>query len=604
MEMMKFSVQAEQTQSQASDSGATYQADNQSTVVPAKFIATFEKKEHSWFALSQIPTDLSIQVEDITFYVHKFPIISKCGYFGRIELQPPKSNLSYDHKIDNFPGGAETFEIILKFCYGLPISLTANNVAVLRCAAEFLEMTEALEDGNLISKAEAFFTFVVLSSWRDSIAVLRSCETLSPWAENLQIVRRCCDSIAWKISHETSTIGEIINGEKWWFNDMATLRIDYFTRIITALKAKGVIPEIIGSCIMQYGEIWLPIRESGREGMGSNDGSNELQWNIMSGRSQGGVIGPTKEQRMIVENLVSILPPQKEAVSSKFLLKLLKMAIVYFASPALVSELEKRVGMVLDTADVGDLLIPNYAAGDQGKLVNSSEENSMYNIDVVQRILEYFLLYEQKQQQQQPGPLTISKLLDNYLAEIARDPNLPVTKFQFLAQSLPENARTCDDDHERRRLCKVMNSAKLSLDACEHAAQNERLPLRTMIQVLFSEQVKIRATIQGKCQIETADNSDQESSGSSTNKEVKMLKIELEKVKMQIAELQRDYSVLQQEYQKQTTKRNSSGWTRGWPNIRKSGLFNLIIDREETDESENRPKQSRRNRFHRRQSIS
>ncbi|KAL0349764.1 UNVERIFIED_CONTAM: Root phototropism protein 3 [Sesamum radiatum] len=256
--------------------------------------------------------------------------------------------------------------------------------------------------------------------------------------------------------------------------------------------------------------------------------------------------------------------------------------------------------MVLDTADVGDLLIPNYAAGDQGKLVNSREENSMYNIDVVQRILEYFLLYEQKQQQQQPGPLTISKLLDNYLAENCK--RLPVTKFQFLAQSLPENA-PCDD-HERRRLCKVMNSAKLSLDACEHAAQNERLPLRTMIQVLFSEQVKIRATIQGKCQIETADNSDQESSGSSTNKEVKMLKIELEKVKMQIAELQRDYSVLQQEYQKQTTKRNSSGWTRGWPNIRKSGLFNLIIDREETDESENRPKQSRRNRFHRRQSIS
>lgn len=64
----------------------------------------------------------------------------------------------------------------------------------------------------------------------------------------------------------------------------------------------------------------------------------------------------------------------------------------------------------------------------------------------MQRILEYFLLYEQQQlQKQQPGPLAISKLLDNYLAEIARDPNLPVMKFQFLAQSLPENARTSDD---------------------------------------------------------------------------------------------------------------------------------------------------------------
>lgn len=75
---------------------------------------------------------------------------------------------------------------------------------------------------------------------------------------------------------------------------------------------------------------------------------------------------------------------------------------------------------------------------------SSNEGQTMHNIDVVQRILEYFLLYEQ-QQQQKPALLTISKLLDSYLAEIARDPKLSVTKFQFIAQCLPENARTCDD---------------------------------------------------------------------------------------------------------------------------------------------------------------
>lgn len=73
----------------------------------------------------------------------------------------------------------------------------------------------------------------------------------------------------------------------------------------------------------------------------------------------------------------------------------------------------------------------------------------MHNIDAVQRILEYFLMHEQQQQQQQqqqkPAKPFISKLLDNYLAEIARDPNLSVTKFQVLAETLPENARTCDD---------------------------------------------------------------------------------------------------------------------------------------------------------------
>ncbi|KAL7143980.1 hypothetical protein ABFS83_08G227800 [Erythranthe nasuta] len=608
--MMKLSVQP---QSPASDSDEIYQADDQRIAIPARFNATtdsFEKNEHSWKIMSQVPTDLSIQVQDVTFYVHKYPLISRCGYFSRVEFQFPKSNLNCDIELDNLPGGPETFETILKFCYDIPINLKVNTVAALRCASEYLEMTEALEDGNLISKTEAFFTFVVLSSWRDSITVLKSCESLSPWAENLQIVRRCCDSIAWKISQEAS---EVINGEKnWWFEEMSTLRIDYFTRIVTGLRAKGSKPEIIGSCIVHYGERWLP------EGRG-----NELQWNITGGATREEDSRPIREQRIIVESLVSLLPSEKEAVSCKFLLKMLKMAILYSASPALVAELEKRTGLVLETADVNDLLIPSYTAGNKIKLISSTEENIMHNVDVVQRILEYFLLYEQQQQQQLlPGPLAVSKLLDNYLAEIAKDPNLPVTKFQFLAQSLPENARKSDDglyraidtylkthpslsDHDRRRLCKVMNCGKLSVDACAHAAQNDRLPLRTMIQVLFAEQMKIRATVQGKSQTEIADNSDQESSWLSTNKEVKALKLELEKVKSQMAEMQRDHSDLQQERQKQNIKQgNSSGWTIRWQRIRKSALFNLKTDGEETDEVNKRPNNIGKGSFRRRQSLS
>ncbi|XP_022844228.1 BTB/POZ domain-containing protein DOT3 isoform X2 [Olea europaea var. sylvestris] len=623
---MKLSIQP---QSLASASDGPYEVQNRSIVVPEKLITKadgFEKKEHSWFAISQIPTDLSIQVQDITFYVHKFPLVSRCGYFGRIELQPPNSNLRCDLKLENFPGGSETFEAVLKFCYGLPISLNPNNVAPLRCASEFLEMTEALEDGNLISKAEAFFTFVVLSSWKDSITVLKSCETLSPWAENLQIVRRCCDSIAWKASRQTSTTQDIINEEMWWFNDVATLRIDHFTRIITALRAKGMRPEIIGSCIMQYGEKWLPSLEVEIDRVGRfSYGKNELQWNITNGRTQEGDIGPIKEQRTIIESLVSILPPQKEAVSCKFLSKMLKVAIVYSASPALVSELEKRIGLMLENANVNDLLIPSYTAGDEGELVNSMEGPTMHNINIVQRILEYFLLYEQQQQQQQqpqkPGMLAIGKLLDSYLAEIAKDPNLPVTNFQVLAESLPENARACDDglyraidtylktrpslsEHERRRLCKVMDCEKLSLDACAHAAQNDRLPLRTVIQVLFSEQAKLRMEIQGKNQTESDDISEQEVSWSSTKKEVRSLKAELEKVKSQMAELQKDYSELQQEYEKLIIKqRNSSGWILGWRKIRKSALFHTKMDEEDTDESHNRKFQNQRGSLRRRQSI-
>eukprot|EP01018_Ginkgo_biloba_P001412 Gb_07556 [translate_table: standard] len=42
-----------------------------------------------------------------------------------------------------------------------------------------------------------------------------------------------------------------------------------------------------------------------------------------------------------------------------------------------------------------------------------------------------------------------------------------------------------------------MDCQKLSLEACTHAAQNERLPLRVVVQVLFFEQLHLRTAIAG-----------------------------------------------------------------------------------------------------------
>ena len=99
----------------------------------------------------------------------------------------------------------------------------------------------------------------------------------------------------------------------------------------------------------------------------------------------------------------------------------------------------------------------------------------------------------------------------------------------------------------------------------------------------------MRAAVQGKEQVTSSDNSDQEGSWSSTKNEIKNLKSELEKVKKQMAELQRDYSELQQKYNKLNTKqRNLSGWTFGWKNIRNSGLFHKKMELNETGEAEER----------------
>lgn len=296
-------------------------------------------------------------------------MVAKCGYIAQLEFQPSISNFGYDLKLDKFPGGSETFEIILKFCYGLPVDFSPNNIAPLRCASEFLEMTEELQAGNLISKTEAFLTLVVLSSWKDTITVLKSCETLSPWAENLQIVRKCCDSIAWKASRENIPRDTDCN-EQWWFCEVATFRIDHFMRVISAIKAKSTRPEFIGKCIMHYAERWLPGMDMEFEGLrGYGIGRNDLQFSITSTRKEEGGYGLSKEQKAIIENLLSVLPPQPEAVPCKFLLQMLKMAMMYSVSPALISELEKRVGMMLEDATVNDLLIPSYNSADPGKPV-------------------------------------------------------------------------------------------------------------------------------------------------------------------------------------------------------------------------------------------
>jgi hypothetical protein len=76
---------------------------------------------------------------------------------------------------------------------------------------------------------------------------------------------------------------------------------------------------------------------------------------------------------------------------------------------------------------------------------NSPEDCTMLDIDVVQRIFEYFLMHEKQQMQLQQKSGKLNRLMDNYLAEVATDPNLSITKFQVLAELLPEYTRSLDD---------------------------------------------------------------------------------------------------------------------------------------------------------------
>ncbi|KAK1275847.1 BTB/POZ domain-containing protein NPY1 [Acorus gramineus] len=327
-------------------------------------------------------------------------------------------------EIKDFPGGPKTFEICAKFCYGMIVTLSAYNVVAARCAAEYLEMTEDVDKGNLIYKIEVFLNSSVFRSWKDSIIVLQTTKSLLPWSEELKVIGRCIDSIASKTSVDPSNVNWSYTHNKrmassdqivedamrqqqkmvpkdWWIEDICELDIDLYKRVMVAIKSKGRMSgDVIGEALKAYALRWLP---NAMESLTSDE--------------------YVIRNRTLVETIVWLLPSEKGAgCSCSFLLKLLKVVILVGVGDALREELVNRIALQLDEALVNDLLIPA-----------SSPDNTVY------------------------------------------DEHPDLTKV------------------EKKKLCGLMDVKRLSTDACVHAAQNERLPLRVVVQVLFFEQVRAAA---------------------------------------------------------------------------------------------------------------
>ncbi|XP_057948776.1 BTB/POZ domain-containing protein At1g67900-like [Malania oleifera] len=504
---------------------------------------TFYTAEAVRSVSSEVSSDLIVQVKGTRYLLHKFPLLSKCLRLQRLCSESPESSQHQIVQLPDFPGGIDAFEICAKFCYGITITLSAYNIVAVRCAAEYLQMTEDVEKGNLIYKLEVFFNSCILHGWRDSIVTLQSTKGFPLWSEDLGITSRCIEAIASKVlSHPSKASlsrsysrrgGDDVscNGAEsqrhkpaskgWWAEDIAELGIDLYWRTFIAIKSVGKIPSnLIGEALKIYASRWLPNI--------SKDGNLNKQ--VASDPDSDSIGEITSRHRLLLESIISLLPAEKGAVSCSFLLKLLKAANILNASSSSKMELARRVGLQLEEAKVSDLLIPSL----------SYNCDTLYDVDMVMTILEQFMLQGQSPPTSPPrtkggferrrsrsaenvdfelqesrrsssashsSKLKVAKLVDGYLQEIARDVNLPLSRVIALAEAVPDFARVDHDDlyraidiylkahlnlnkSERKRLCRVLDCKKLSVEACMHAAQNELLPLRVVVQVLFFEQAR------------------------------------------------------------------------------------------------------------------
>ncbi|KAJ0230570.1 BTB/POZ domain-containing protein [Hirschfeldia incana] len=472
---------------------------------------------------SDLQNDLIIQVKSTKYLLHKFPMLSKCLRLKNlVSSQSQEPETSQDQKmiqLVDFPGETEAFELCAKFCYGITITLSAHNVVSVRCAAEYLGMTEEVEPGeteNLVQRLEHFLTSCVFKSWRDSFVTLQTTKALPSWSEDLGITSRCIEAIANGVNaspgDDFASVMEtglsrnrsrrrrdesLCNGKaensRWWGEDLADLDLDLYQRTMVAIKSsnRNVSPRLIGNALRIYASKWIP--------------------NI-------------EECSPVLETVISLLPTQISAVPCSFLLQLLKTANVRNVSPTSKMELALKAGNQLDKATVSELLIPL-----------SDKSDMLYDVDVVTMMVKQFLSQisperrstrtqhrrshsEENMEEIQeirgsmsssfpPLLVKVAKLVDSYLQEVARDVNLTVSSFLELAESIPDLSRISHDDlykaidiylqvhqkidkTERKRLCRILDCKKLSVEASKNAAQNQLLPLRVIVQILFVEQAR------------------------------------------------------------------------------------------------------------------
>ncbi|VAI58029.1 unnamed protein product [Triticum turgidum subsp. durum] len=420
---------------------------------------TFYSSDSQRSVYTEVATDLQILVGKCLYHLHKFPLLSKCLLLQALCAESGCGGDGDVIELAGFPGGAEAFE-------------------------------------------------------------------------ELGLTSRCVDAVADLIANPAVALvpAKSTSASPWWAHDVAELGVDMFWRIMVAVKSTGAVNEkTIGDALKTYARRWLP--NVAKDGLAA-----EQPFDDAVGAS---VKQITTRHRLLLEKIVSLLPVDKDAVSCAFLLKLLKAANILSASPASKAELVRRVAWQLEEASVSDLLIPSV----------SCMSDMLYDVDAVAAILHEFALrhaaataparspddnsparsdghrrsrsdesvgFDGARRSSSAAPVSqyalarVGRLVDAFLMEVAKDPHLPVEKLLAIAEAVPDSARPEHDGlykvvdsylkahpemskSARKRLCRVINCRRLSEKACSHAAQNELLPLRVVVQVLFFEHARAAA---------------------------------------------------------------------------------------------------------------
>ncbi|MCD9559933.1 hypothetical protein HAX54_018310 [Datura stramonium] len=382
---------------------------------------------------------------------------------------------------DKFPGGAECFELIVKFCYnGGRIKVTPFNMFQLHCAANYLEMNQEMQGKpNLVEQTISFFQKIHYMTWSELIIGLGNCQEMIFFIPSSSLIKDFLDCVVGRLEFHyisspcasssdnssmqfsgdisTESRGIYTSQATWWFADLGFLNLNMFKKIIDTMICKKLDHHVISSFLFYYKRLKCP--------------SASLS-----------------QKCRIIETVIKYLYSLDGSfMSIRGLFDILQVSLTFKMSKCSIGKLENLIGSQLDRAKLDDLLVPSPAG-----------ETIAYNINLILRLLDIFLsisrekllVYQLKK---------VSELIDLYIMEVAPDPCLKPSKFLALAMAMPDISRETYDtiyfaldmylkvhinglsEEEKIKICSVLNYDKLSEETLKDLAQNESFPACALV---------------------------------------------------------------------------------------------------------------------------
>lgn len=455
-----------------------------------------QRRVLSWAKETGSPATVRVRVADRSFILHRDPLASRCKYFSHaMEELPGDVELP-----DSFPGGSDAFEVIGLFCYGDAVALDPFNVAAVRCAAEFLDV------GGLGARCDLYINQVVLQSWDDALIVLQRCQPLLPVAEELLIVSRCVESLAFMACMEIldpeqrrdqpgvdDAGARALVGRRWdaevvkelaardlWIKDLIALPFEFFKRIVQALRRQGMKEKYVSPVVLFYANKWVLSKKTHKFWASTDEAGD-------------GETDANRRATEILQGVVDLLPVEASgAIPVAFYFALLSRSLALELKEESRTRLRDQVASQLQFASADDLPLPEHDA--DRSVADSREVVTMESI-----VSSHVAMQRQ-------GAEAVAELWDRYLVQIVADPKLRPGRLAELIGVVPAGDRKTHDhlyeaiktylvEHpglsgeEKASLCGHLECRKLSHEACIQAVQNERMPLRFIVQALFVQQM-------------------------------------------------------------------------------------------------------------------